>query len=303
MKRALLLFNPEATSVSRSVRDVIAHALSSELKLEIAETKRRHHATHIARGASHEGFDIIVCLGGDGTLNEVANGMAGSQTALVPLPGGGTNVFARTMGLPNDPIEATSIVLARIVEGTEPRRITLGRVNERIFLCNVGIGFDAAVVQAVERRMRLRRRVGDAYYVFQGLRTFFFAYPRRDPALALDLAGERTAAFHQVVVCNSNPYTYLGTMPLQLCPMAAQERGLDVTAFSSFRTTTVLRVLARAFGSGGHTKFRSVCALHDLDAFTLTATRPALYQVDGDLAGEDSTFTFRSMPDTLSVIA
>jgi diacylglycerol kinase family enzyme len=302
MKRALLLFNPEATMVSRSVRDVIAHALSSELKLEIAETKRRHHATHIARGAAHEGFDVVVCLGGDGTLNEVANGMAGMTAALVPLPGGGTNVFARSMGLPNDPIEATSVVLERIADGTEPRRINLGKVNDRIFLCNVGIGFDAAVVHAVERRMRIRKHVGDPYYVFQGLRTFFFAYPRREPSLALDAGSGPTSGFYQVVACNSNPYTYLGNMPLQLCPMAAQERGLDVTAFSSFRTVTVLRVLARAFGSGGHTKFRSVRALHDLDAFVVTSTTPAFYQVDGDLAGEDTRFSFESVPDALSVL-
>src|SRR5688572_24656832 len=126
MRRGLLLFNPEATSVSRRVRDVIAHALASEIELEVTGTKMRHHATHIARGAVHEGFDVVVCLGGDGTLNEVINGLAGSSVPVVPLPGGGTNVFARTMGLPNDPIEATAVVLDKIAVGSPPRRISLG---------------------------------------------------------------------------------------------------------------------------------------------------------------------------------
>ena len=111
MRRGLLVFNPGATRVSPRMRDVIAHALSDELKLDVVETKRRNHATHLAAGAAHEGFDVVVCFGGDGTLNEVINGLAGTDVPLVPIPGGGTNVFARTMGLPKDPIDATSIVL------------------------------------------------------------------------------------------------------------------------------------------------------------------------------------------------
>src|SRR5437660_14407 len=143
MRRALLLLNPEATSVSPAVRDVIARALASELKLDVAETKRRHHATHLARGAAHEGFDIVVCFGGDGTLNEVINGLAGTDVPLIPLPGGGTNVFARTMGLSKDPIEATTTILRHLQEGVLPRRINLGSLNGRAFAFCAGIGIDA----------------------------------------------------------------------------------------------------------------------------------------------------------------
>lgn len=303
MRRALLIFNPQATSVSAAVRDVIAHALSSQLKVELAETKRRHHATHLAGGAAHEGYDLVVSLAGDGTLNEIINGLIGTDTPVVPLPGGGTNVFARAIGLPRDPIEATAMILGRLEAGLEPRRINLGRVNGRAFCCNVGIGFDAAIVKAVERRFRLKRQVGDAFFVLQGLRLFFFAYPRREPPLHVEADGARLGPMHQVVVCNSNPYTYLGERAFQLCPMASQERGLDLTGLSSFRTSTVLRVIARAFGSGGHTKMRSVHALHDLGSFTVTSNTSLLYQVDGDLAGEDTRFTFESMPRALSVLA
>ena len=303
MKRALLLFNPEATSVSPRVRDVIAHALATGLTLETAETKRRHHASRLAEGAAHEGFDVVVCLGGDGTLNEVIQGIAGSDTAVIALPGGGTNVFTRTLGLPRDPVEATAVVLDRLDAGIEPRRINLGRVNGRYFASNAGIGFDAALVKAVERRFRLKKHVGDPFFVLQGVRLFFFAYPRRAGTLRLDADGRILEDLFQAIVCNGNPYTYLGERSFQLCPRASHELGLDVTALSSFRTPTVLRLLARAFGSGGHTKMRSVHAFHDLDSFTVDAPSPVLYQVDGDLAGEARTFTFESVPGALSVIA
>src|SRR5437899_1861365 len=149
MRRGLLILNPEATRVSHRTRDVIAHALSAELKLDIAETKRRNHATHLASGAAHEGYDVVVCFGGDGTLNEVINGLAGTDVPLVPIPGGGTNVFARTMGLPKNPIEATSIVLEHLHDGTEPRRINLGRMNGRMFSFGAGAGLDAQGVRCV----------------------------------------------------------------------------------------------------------------------------------------------------------
>ena len=303
MKRALMIFNPQATSVSAAVRDVIAHALATELKLELAETKRRDHATHLARGAGHEGFDMVVSLAGDGTLNEIVNGLVGSDIPVVPLPGGSTNVFARALGLPRDPIEATSEILGRMEAGLEPRRINVGRVNGRAFTCNVGIGFDAAVVRAVERRFKLKRTIGDPFFVYQGLRTFFFAYPRRETPLTLSTDGDTYGSLRQVVVCNSNPYTYLGERPFQLCPMASQERGLDVTALKTLRTSTVLRIIGRAFGSAGHTKMRTVHALHDVDRFTVSLDRPIEYQVDGDYVGQSDRFSFESVRGGLLVMA
>lgn len=303
MRRALLVYNPEATSVSPRVRDVIAHALQTELKLDVAETKRRHHATHLAQGAAHDGYDLVVCLAGDGTLNEVVNGLAGSDLPLVPLPGGGTNVFARTMGLPKDPIEATSVVLEHLTDGTEPRRISLGRVNGRHFAFCSGVGFDGAIVRAVERRFRLKQRIGEPFFVMQGLRTFFFAYRRDDRPIALTAGGERIPDLASAIVCNSDPYTFLGERPFRVCPDADPDRGLDVTALRRLRTGLVLRVIWRAFGSGGHTKFRSVRALHDLGRFTIECARPLPYQVDGDYAGEDTLFEFESVPRALSVLA
>jgi diacylglycerol kinase family enzyme len=303
MRRALLLLNPEATSVSPAVHDVIARALASELKLDVAETKRRHHATHLAQGAAHEGFDIVVCFGGDGTLNEVINGLAGTDVPLIPLPGGGTNVFARTMGLPKDPIEATTVVLRHLQEGTPARRINLGALNGRAFAFCAGIGLDAAVVRAVERRFRLKKSMGEGYFVLQAVRTVLFSYPRRERPMVLQCGDETVAGGRALMVCNSRPFTFFGTHPFDLCPHATLEGGLDAIFLTSLRIPTVLRIAASAFGSGRHTKFHSVHQLHDVEGFTITSSRPLPFQVDGDYVGEADRFSFEIMPSALSVIA
>src|SRR5687768_11921903 len=152
--RVLLLVNASASSVTARTRVMIAKALSADHTVEVAETSRRGHATRLAQGAAADGVDVVVVLGGDGTLNEAANGLAGSSTALAPLPGGSTNVFARTIGLPDDPVEATQLLLEALAAGSI-RRVGLGSVNGRYFLFHVGMGFDAAVVQQVERRSSL----------------------------------------------------------------------------------------------------------------------------------------------------
>lgn len=301
--RALLVFNPTATSVSPLVRDVIAKALSSELKLEIGETKRRDHAKHLAQGASHEGIDLIVCLAGDGTLNEVINGIAGSDVMLAALPGGGTNVFARTFGMPRDPVEATGVLLERIRQGAPPRRVNLGVINGRHFGFCAGVGFDAAVVRSVERAVRFRRRLGDMLFVSTALRHFFFVHERRNPPITLTTPEGSTPDLHLAIVCNSNPYTFLGDRPFQLCPLADLDAGLDVFALRSMRTTAVLRVALRAFGSGGHVKLRSVEYRHDLDRLEILASRAVPWQVDGDFAGEGTRFELGVARAALAVLA
>lgn len=301
--RALLVYNPEATRTSPRVREVIARALSAETKLEVAETKRRGHAMHLAAGAAHDGIELIACLSGDGTLNEVINGVAGTGVAVVPLPGGGTNVFARTLGLPRDPVEATAVVLERIREGFPPRRVNLGVVNGRRFAFCAGVGFDAAVVRAVERRAKLRKRMGDWLFVSTALRLFFFGWDRRRAGLALRAPGREEDGLHFAIVCKTNPYTFLGARPFQVCPGAEADGGLDLTALRTMRTPTMLRVVLRAFGAAGHVHLSKVSALHDAAAFTLEAERPMPLQLDGDYVGEADRFEFATDPGALAVLA
>ena len=304
MKRAVLIINPEATSVSTRTRDVIARALSSDLVIDVAETKRRGHAQHLAAGAVHEGYDLVLLLGGDGTLNEAINGVAGTDVPLGVLPGGGTNVFARTHGIPQDPVEATAALLERIREGTAPKRINLGRVNGRYFGFIAGVGFDAAVVRQVERRFRMKKAIGEWYFVTTAVRTYFFAYDTREAPITVRLPdGTEHRDLRVAIAGNSNPFTFLGDRLFQVTPLADPERGLDLTGVRSLRLGHVLRFVWRAFGSGGHVHLRNVVGLHDLDRFEVVATHPLPIQLDGDYIGEESHFEFESVPDSLTLFA
>lgn len=304
VKRAVLITNPEATTVTTRTRDVIARALSSDLVVDVAETKRRGHAQHLAAGAVHEGYDLVLVLGGDGTLNEVINGVAGTGTPLGVLPGGGTNVFARTHGIPKDPVEATGALLERIREGTPPKRLNLGLVNGRYFGFIAGVGFDAAVVRQVERRFRLKKAIGEWYFVTTALRTYFFAYDTREAPITLRLPdGTEHTDLRVAIAGNSNPFTFLGDRPFQVTPNADAEGDLDLTAVRSLAVHRVLRFVWRAFGSGGQIHLRNVLGFHDLERFEITGTHPLPLQLDGDFIGESSRFEFSSARDALVLIA
>ena len=162
----------------------VAAELSADHEVNVVETNRRGHATRLAQGAANDGVDVVVCLGGDGTLNEVANGLAGTDTALAPLPGGSTNVFARTIGLPNDPIEATGALLDALAHD-RIGDVGLGMVNGRYFLFHVGMGFDAAVVAQVERRGALKRYAGHPLFVYAAVDTWLRHYDRSRPRFAV----------------------------------------------------------------------------------------------------------------------
>src|SRR3984957_20160151 len=166
----MLLVNASASSVPPRIRVVVAEALEAEHDVTVAATSRRGHASRLARGAVADGFDVVVVLGGDGTVNEAANGLAGSSTALGLLPGGSTHVFARTLGFTNDPANATGELLVALRSPAESiRRVGLGMANGRYFLFHTGMGFDAAVVEQVERRGSLKRYAGHPLFVYATL--------------------------------------------------------------------------------------------------------------------------------------
>ena len=182
--RLLLIVNTSASSVTARARVVIHKALSADHDVVLKETNRRGHAARLAQGAAADGMDAVVVLGGDGTLNEAANGLAGSPTALAVLPGGSTNVFARTLGMANDPIEATSQLLSAL-NARSVERVGLGQLNSRYFLFHAGIGFDAAVVARVEKLAPLKRYAGPALFVMATLLTWATGYDRRRPAFSV----------------------------------------------------------------------------------------------------------------------
>ncbi|OWY60756.1 hypothetical protein B7486_67455, partial [cyanobacterium TDX16] len=223
--RVLLLVNSSASSVTARARVVIRKALSADHDVTLAETSRRGHATRLAQGAAGDGTDVVVVLGGDGTLNEAANGLAGTQTALAALPGGSTNVFARTLGLPNDPIEATGVLLDALDRGSI-RPVGLGSVNGRYFLFHVGLGFDAASIEQVEKRSSLKRYAGHPLFIWAALTTWMRHYDRSRPRFVVRIGDEVVDDGYFTIVLNTNPYTYLGNRPLAIAPDAGLDQPL-----------------------------------------------------------------------------
>ncbi len=301
--RALLLFNPNATTTDDRVRDVISSALSSEIELEVHATKQRGHATHIVAGAVHEGVDVVFALGGDGTANEVIQALAGTDVILGVIPGGGANVLARALGIPNDSVAATAMLLDHL-RHARTRRINLGEASGRYFAFNAGFGFDAAVVRAVEQNIRMKRALRQGAFVYLALREWFLGVDRRDPAVSIELpGGEPLGPYGLTLIGNADPYTYLGDRPLRVTPDASFDHGLDLLAVRAVGTPAMLRIVAGAFSDGRHVRQRGIEYRQDLASFTLRATRPQPLMVDGDYAGEHSAVTFRSVPGALTVLA
>lgn len=304
MRRVVLIANANAHTVTPYSLGVITKALAAGSRLEVAETKRQGHAMFVAKGAAHEGVDLVVALGGDGTVNEVANGLAHSDTAMAVLPGGGANVFARSLGMPTEPIEATGHLLGRL--DAEPARIPLGRIEDRYFVSNCGVGLDAAIVRAVESRQFAKRIAGDAFFVWSALRVFFLHYGRRRPRLRVSWGPgpqERRDGLFLAIMQKADPYTYLGARPMRLCPDVRREGGLDLIALDRMRASTVLRVALSAFGSGGRRPSRHVLAVHDERRIRIECDGPMPVQADGEWLGERTWVEIEAVPDALSILA
>lgn len=308
--RGLLVVNPKATTTTLRGRDVLVSALGDTLKLDCAETTHRDHAIELGRQAKAEGYDTVLVLGGDGTVNEVVNGMLSSGPspdvpALAIVPGGSTNVFARALGLPASPMEATGQLLEALRAGRSSR-VGLGQADDRWFTFCAGLGLDAAAVARVEERRAKGKRSTPGLYVRSTVNRFFLGTNRRSAPLTLTAPGTAAASEPQPIfvglVCNTSPWTYLGDRRVEPCPDASFETGLDVMALRRLGLFTTLRASRRLL-MGSAPRGRSVISLHDLAEFTISAAdgmQP--FQVDGDALGERASVTFRSVPGALRVI-
>ena len=309
--KVLLLVNSSASSVTARTRVVIRKALSADHEVTLTETNRRGHATRLAQGAAADGTDVVVVLGGDGTLNEAANGLARTSTALAALPGGSTNVFARTIGLPNDPIEATGDLLDAL-ERRAIRRVGLGWVNGRYFLFHVGMGYDAAVVAQVERRSGLKRYAGHPLFVYAAFATWFrhFDAKRAQFAVRFGDVGSITSSAEEVIddgrfaLClNTNPYTFFGNRPLDIAPEAVLDRGLVSVTVRSMNIVQILRIAAAALRGGDRLRRLPYVDLRtDLSRLEVVGHGPFPYQVDGDYLGETEHLEFRHEPAVLDLV-
>jgi len=303
--KVLLLVNPFSSSVTARTRVVIRKALAGDHDVDLVETARRGHATRLAQGAAADDVDVVVVLGGDGTVNEAANGLARTDTALAVLPGGSTNVFARTIGLPNDPIEATAVLLEALDKGSI-QRVGLGSANGRFFCFHVGMGYDAALVEQVERWSGLKRWAGHPLFMYAGLTTWLRHYDRRHPHFTVRYPdGDGTDEGYFAVCCNTNPYTYVGNKAFDIAPDANLDNGLAMVTVRSLRVDRLLRVVTRALqGNGRLAEDPAIHYRSDVDALTVTGIgdRPFPYQVDGDFLGEIERIEFRHVPDVIDLV-
>jgi diacylglycerol kinase family enzyme len=302
--RILLVVNAFASSVTARNTVVVHRALSQGNEVEVVETNRRGHATRFAQDAARRGVDVVVGFGGDGTLNEVATGVAGTDTALGVLPGGSTNVFARTLGMPNDPVIAVQQLAAGIAMRTiEP--IGLGRVNGRHFCFHTGVGYDAAVVRQVERRASLKRWLGHPLFIYAALRTWMVDYDRQHAGFEVTTPGHEPVPGFFTVVLNTNPYTYLGNRPLDLSPAASLDRGLVAITFRSMNVGAILGALTGALRGGGVQPSDTLDVQTDLSQLTVQAIdsdHGVPYQVDGDYLGETRHLDFRHVPEAVRLV-
>jgi diacylglycerol kinase family enzyme len=303
--RALLIVNPHATSTTERRRDLLAHALAGELSLKVARTESRGHAAQLAAAAADSGVEVVVVHGGDGTVNEVANGLMyrgvrPDAPMLAVVPGGSTNVFARAMGIDPDPTVATEQILEALA-AHRVRTVSLGRADDRYFTFNAGLGLDAETVRAVERRRDGGTTISNAMHVRATVVEYLRA-DRRTARLTLELPGrDRVDDAHLVFVSNVDPWTYLGSRAIRTNPGTSPTGGLGVFALTSLSLPNALRasaaILTGRVGGGRH-----VVRADDEAWATVRCREPVALQVDGDYLGERSEVTFSSVPRALRLV-
>jgi diacylglycerol kinase family enzyme len=314
--RALLVVNPKATTTNERSRDVLVRALRSEVDLTVEYTRKRGHAATLARAAAESGVDLVVTLGGDGTVNEAVNGLMTAEAglaargtapafrlpALAVVPGGSTNVFARALGLPRDWADGTSVILDGLRSGRH-RVIGLGRADDRYFTFTAGLGLDAAVVRQVEQA-RLRGRTSTpALYIRSMIGQIFAGEDRKSPPLSIERPGEEAEpGLGTVIVQNTAPWTYVGDRAINPNPEASFDRGLDVLAVRNLYIASTTRTVTQMVSRNADPHGKHVLRLHDQAEFTVVASRPQPFQLDGDYLGERQKVHFLSVPEALRVI-
>jgi diacylglycerol kinase family enzyme len=305
-RRMLVIVNPYATTVSDRLKNLVVYALQSRYTVEAVDTERRGHATQICREAAREGYDVVVAFGGDGTVNEAANGLVGSDTPLTVLPGGSTNVWCRTIGIPDDVVDATEHLL-RIADDFHPRRVDLGLVNERHFVFASGVGLDASVVERVDAHPYRKARFGAWYYTVAAVAIFNRRYLVNPPVVRVT-TGERVLTGVTVIVQNADPFTYFRRRPIRI----AEPAGLDTGSLSAavLKRATVLELptlLPRVLSTRARTvlRHRQVEGLGELRELRVDAVddRPFPVQVDGDYIGEFDCVRYGVVPGGLVAVA
>jgi diacylglycerol kinase family enzyme len=310
-RRMLIIVNPYATTVSNRLKNLVVYALQGRYEVETVATEAQNHATEIGREVRDHGYDVVVAFGGDGTLNEVANGLAGTDVPVSVLPGGSTNVVCRTLGIPNDVVDATEHLLA-LADEWKPRRIDLGLADSRHFVFACGVGIDATVVKRVDAHPKLKSRAGPYYYSWAAVSAFYRSYLYSPVKLRVQ-AGDEEVEGVTALTQNSDPFTYFASRPVRVCEGIAFDDGklaVGVLKRAAQRDmpTLVTRLFSDRRPAAHH---RQIEQLGDVTKAVVSSisetrdgdTRPFPVQVDGDYIGEKARIELRIDPGALTIVA
>jgi diacylglycerol kinase family enzyme len=304
-KRMLIIVNPYAATVSDNLRQLVVHALRGRFEVDAVDTEARGHATELCREAAHEGYDVVVAFGGDGTVNEAANGLVGSPTPLTCLPGGSANVFGKMLGIPGELVDATEHLLA-MADDWRVHRVDLGVVNGRCFTFASGLGLDASVVQRVDANPRRKARWGPWFFTWVAVTTFARRYLVRPPRLCADHESEEYKGV-TAVVQNGSPFTYFQNRPIEIAEDATLDSGtLSACVLHRARPIDMPFIAWRAFSKRARlSRHRQITPLAPATELRVRSTddRPLPLQVDGDYLGEVQEASYSIMPRALNVVA
>ena len=309
----LIIVNPYATTVSDRLRHLVVYALQGRYEVDAVDTEAQGHATELCREAAHEGYDVVVAFGGDGTVNEAANGLIGSTdglagatpTPLTCLPGGSANVFGKMLGIPGELVDATEHLLA-MADDWQPRKVDLGVVNGRCFTFASGLGVDASVVQRVDSNPRLKARFGAYYFTWAAIGTFTRRYLVHPPRMVAHAGGQRLEGV-TTIVQNGSPFTYFQNRPIEIAEGAALDSGaLSSCVLHRARPLDMPSIAWRAFSRHARiARHRHVSSFPELTELTVQSAdgRPLPLQVDGDYIGEVDEARYSILPRALHVVS
>jgi len=298
VRRILLVVNPFASGVSAERLAVVERELDRAGEVRTELTRGPDHATEICRATRDDPHDAVVVFSGDGVYNEALNGIE-EPCPIGFVPGGGTSVLPRALGIPRDP-ERAARQLAEAIAARRTRRISLGRVNGRRFSFSAGVGLDAEAVRRLDAlgRDENGQRPGDVAFALTLARILLERRGRWPDALELDGFGR--AAF--ALVANGDPYSYAGRIPLRIAPEAEFELGLDVVAPRGVRPRSFARFLRYALRGRGQVGAADVHYGHDLDRIVVRCDRPLPLQADGEDLGDVEEAVFEAERDAVSVL-
>jgi diacylglycerol kinase family enzyme len=304
-RRMLVIINPVATKMSDRLKSLVVYALQGRYEVTTIDTRHKGHAIELCREAAEKDYDVVVAFGGDGTVNECANGLLGTETALTCLPGGSNNVVAKLLGIPTDVVDATEHLL-HLADAWAPRPVDLGIVNGRYFTFAAGMGLDASVVERVDSNPRLKAKFGPFYFVESAIATFLTRYVRNPPRLAIEVDG-RTVEGVSLFVQNAENYTYFNDRAVPLVEGARFDSGclagVVLTRARPYDVPTVtVRALSGAARIAGHKRVDAFGAFDEAIVRSLD-DRKIPIQVDGDHIDDVTEARFGVAAGAIKIIA